>query len=343
LHSLTLQDGQDEIEKGVRNCENTVKENQEKIQADLALRDDGGERARNEARLQVLEASLNEWALKEHDAHQDVQNAENDAKAKENQEKDAKRACDTARSNVTALNNTHSQLKDTSQSAMKAYHDRMPSVLEEIQKRRGVFQQMPIGPLGAFVKIKKEQWSQICENVFGRALNGFLVSNYPDLERLREILKAKNWYPQQDYDLTNGSDVPVFVSKRDMFDYSSGEPDAQYDTVLRILEVVLYLICCLMGRSRTRMSNVNLSFRTTLSLQSSSSHVKKPIALCTAVVQPKSLAATLSTPKVAKALAVPVATKLAERTCPHHNLNLTSKVVVEVESLLSGHGRAQLD
>jgi len=339
LNSLTLQYEQKEIEKGVGSCEKTVKENHEKIQADLALRDDGGERASNEARLQVLESSLNEWALKEHDAHQGVQIAENHAKAKENQEKDAKRACDTARSNVTALNNALGQLKSTSESAMKAYHDRMPFVLDEIQKRRGVFKQMPIGPLGAFVKIKKEQWSQICENVFGRALNGFLVTNYHDLERLREILKAKNWYLQQDYDLTNGSDVPVFVSKRDMFDYSSGEPDAQYDTVLRILEVVFYLICYLMGRSRTRMSNVNLSFRTTLSLRSSSNHVKKPIELCTAVVQPKSPAATLSTPKVAKAKAVPVATKLAERTYPHHKLNLTSQVVVEVESLRSGHGR----
>ena len=247
MPSLILQDEQKDIEKGVRNCENTVKENNEKIQADLALRDDGGERARNEARLQDLESDLNEWALKEHDADQGVQIADKDLKAKENLEKDAKRAFDTARSNVTALQNTQTQLKGTSQSAMKAYHDKMPSVLEEIQKRRGVFKQMPIGPLGSFVKIKKEQWSQICENVFGRALNGFLVSNYQDLERLREILSAKNWYPQQDYDLTNGSDVPVFVSKRDMFDYSSGEPDAQYDTVLRILEVVLYLICCLMG------------------------------------------------------------------------------------------------
>jgi chromosome segregation ATPase len=202
LHSLTLQDEQNEIEKGVGNCEKTVKENHEKIQADLALRDDGGERARNEARLQVLEAGLNEWALKEHDAEQGVQIANNDLKAKDNQERDAKRACDTARSNVATLNNTHTQLKGTSESSMKAYHDRMPSVLEEIQKRRGVFKEMPIGPLGAFVKIKKEQWSQICENVFGRSLNGFLVSNYQDLERLREILKAKAWYPQQGYDLT---------------------------------------------------------------------------------------------------------------------------------------------
>ena len=37
--------------------------------------------------------------------------------------------------------------------------------------------------------------------------------------------------------LANDSDVPVVTSERDLFDYRSGEPDPQFDTVLRILDI----------------------------------------------------------------------------------------------------------
>ena len=35
------------------------------------------------------------------------------------------------------------------------------------------------------------------------------------------------------------SNVPVIVSRLELFDYSHGEPDRSYDTVLRILDVLL--------------------------------------------------------------------------------------------------------
>ena|SRR5579859_1693779 len=37
--------------------------------------------------------------------------------------------------------------------------------------------------------------------------------------------------------IANDSDVPVVRSERDLFDYRSGEPDPEFDTVLRILEI----------------------------------------------------------------------------------------------------------
>jgi hypothetical protein len=35
------------------------------------------------------------------------------------------------------------------------------------------------------------------------------------------------------------SNVPVIVSRLELFDFSHGEPDPSYDTVLRILDVLL--------------------------------------------------------------------------------------------------------
>jgi len=35
----------------------------------------------------------------------------------------------------------------------------------------------------------------------------------------------------------NCSDVPVIISKKDLFDYSHGEPDPSFETILRILDI----------------------------------------------------------------------------------------------------------
>jgi hypothetical protein len=42
-------------------------------------------------------------------------------------------------------------------------------------------------------------------------------------------------------DVTDISSVPILMSKRDLFDFSAGEPDQKYDTVLRILDVSFLL------------------------------------------------------------------------------------------------------
>ena len=275
-----------------------------------------------------------------HDAEASVQTATNDLKAKERQENDVKSAKEAAQLNLTTLNNRLAELKNVSKSSLAVFHENMPRVVDEINRRRNSFKNMPIGPMGSFVKIKKEQWSGICENLFGRPLNGFLVTNFQDLETLRSILNAKQWY-LPDFDLTDESDVPIFVSARDLFDYSAGEPDPQFDTVLRILDVSPFSYFA-DGRSRMRTLSVNLLCKITLNPLSSSSHVKKPIELCTVVVLPKSQLAMLSTPKHANKLVLPVATKSEERMFLFFSPS-NMPVVVGVGFLLSGHGRAQLD
>lgn len=131
--------------------------------------------------------------MKEHDANVNVETVSKELMAKEKLQKEIKEARDAARLNVTGLNNRLTELKNVSESSMTAFHPHMPQVLDEIQRSRTKFNQMPIGPLGSFVKIKKEEWSKICEQLFGRRLNGFLVSNYHDSEILRDILKRRQW------------------------------------------------------------------------------------------------------------------------------------------------------
>jgi len=76
------------------------------------------------------------------------------------------------------------------------FNDKMPSAIKEIQRNKARFREMPIGPLGLYVKVlpgKAHDWAKICETIFGRNLNGFLVTNYEDQVTLRQILSSQQW------------------------------------------------------------------------------------------------------------------------------------------------------
>lgn len=116
----------------------------------------------------------------------------------------------------------------------------MPKTVNEIRRRVTEFQDPPIGPLGMHVKLrdaKDEEWVPVLEKLFGRNLNAFLVTNFDDRKKLSAILEQNQWYFDHLVCVVNGSDVPIIVSKRDRFDYSSGEPDPKFKTVLNILDV----------------------------------------------------------------------------------------------------------
>ena len=205
------------------------------IQEERRREDNDGERQRDQDRLTELETTITNFTDRilelEDDykkKHQEIQEAE----FRENNLKDRKQSA------LKALHNAKDQLNQLQQSKhsdLVKYHREMPRVLAAIEKNKNRFKVMPIGPLGIHVKIKQEKWAGICEVIFGRILNGFLCADHADTKQLRDILIQCKWYSPH-LNLVNGSDVPVVTSERDLFDYRSGEPDPQYDTVLRILD-----------------------------------------------------------------------------------------------------------
>jgi structural maintenance of chromosomes protein 6 len=128
------------------------------------------------------------------DAETNRKSCLDDLRARERLLNEAKADKATAQQKVTTATDKVAQLNEIKKSALMAFHPKMEAVLKEIQSKRSQFTTMPIGPLGAFVKIKKEQWAGICEVVFGRGLNGFICSHAADLKILEGILKGKNWY-----------------------------------------------------------------------------------------------------------------------------------------------------
>ncbi|KAJ3155633.1 Structural maintenance of chromosomes protein 6 [Geranomyces variabilis] len=84
----------------------------------------------------------------------------------------------------------------------------------------------PVGPIGLHVRLLEQDFARTIETVLGGALNSFVVETQEDLLLLqREILNK----------FRCRSNIVKFRSRPT--DFSSGEPDRQYLTVLRALEI----------------------------------------------------------------------------------------------------------
>ncbi|KAL4948007.1 hypothetical protein BDW69DRAFT_177269 [Aspergillus filifer] len=104
------------------------------------------------------------------------------------------------------------------------FPDKMPLLLRAIQQEQS-FTEKPIGPVGNFVTLLKPEWSSILESSFGTTLNGFIVTSKRDQSILSGIMQRVN------------CSVPIFIGSGGHLDTSQHEPDQQFDTVLRVLQI----------------------------------------------------------------------------------------------------------
>ncbi|KAK0714317.1 P-loop containing nucleoside triphosphate hydrolase protein [Apiosordaria backusii] len=110
---------------------------------------------------------------------------------------------------------------------LDGYERSMPKLVTAIEDDKR-FQQKPIGPLGTLVHLHKPEWAGILESFFGNNLNGFLVFNKSDMNILSDLMKRCN---------IDSKNSPVFIGQRNPLNLAGKEPDAEYDTILRILKI----------------------------------------------------------------------------------------------------------
>ncbi|RAL06309.1 DNA repair protein SMC6 [Aspergillus ibericus CBS 121593] len=103
------------------------------------------------------------------------------------------------------------------------FHARMPILLKAIEQDQS-FTRRPVGPLGHYVRLLKPEWSSILENSLGSTLNSFVVVTPEDSKKILKIMESVDCM------------CPILIADGNRIDTSSNEPDAQYDTALRVLE-----------------------------------------------------------------------------------------------------------
>ena len=188
-----LRDQQALLEKEVANQEAAIKEHQEKIAKERNQESDGA-RARQQEELARLEIRVREAGANVESAATLVSDAHKKKQAEDAALKKAKSQLQAKRNEVSDCHHRLQTLEKSKSSSLTVYHNNMPAVVQTIDARRSQFKGEVIGPLGMSVKLRKEEWGGICENILGRSLNAFLVTNYEDHDVLKQILEGKEWY-----------------------------------------------------------------------------------------------------------------------------------------------------
>ena len=108
---------------------------------------------------------------------------------------------------------------------MAAFDRKIPKLLSMIENDTG-FREKPVGPVGLHIKLLKPIWSNVLDKSMGQLLGGFIVTSKADQVRLSGMIR------QLSIDF-----CPVIIGNHHPLDTSGHEPDPQYDTVLRVLEI----------------------------------------------------------------------------------------------------------
>ncbi|KAJ2759437.1 Structural maintenance of chromosomes protein 6, partial [Coemansia nantahalensis] len=83
----------------------------------------------------------------------------------------------------------------------------------------------PVGPIGMHIRLRDPRWSRIIETTLDKVLNAFLVGSHADRAKLDAIFRRC------------GCQSRIVVCNQELFDYSQGEPAAEYMTILRALDI----------------------------------------------------------------------------------------------------------
>ena len=130
------------------------------------------------------------------------------------------------------------KMRDRSQQR-SPYPQSMQQLLKNIQEDGG-FQRTPVGPIGQHVRLSKPEWSSILEKSLGSSLDSFIVTSKEDQTRLSALMKDNKWYElalQSQLSSDATSSFPILIGRNIHIDTTAHEPDEQFDTSLRILEV----------------------------------------------------------------------------------------------------------
>jgi chromosome segregation ATPase len=132
---------------------------------------------------------------------------------------------DMKKKEITACENQLQSLTRDIGQAMAAFDRKIPKLMKMIENDTG-FREKPVGPVGLHIKLLKPIWSTVLDRSIGQLLGGFIVTSKADQVRLSGMIR------QLSIDF-----CPVIIGNHNPLNTSGHEPDPQYDTVLRVLEI----------------------------------------------------------------------------------------------------------
>ncbi|KAK8389825.1 hypothetical protein O3P69_009077 [Scylla paramamosain] len=119
-------------------------------------------------------------------------------------------------------------------SHLTVYGQWVPQLLEKIlhAHSNGLFIKKPVGPMGAFIKVRDTKWAHVAERVLGKRITSFCVDNQKDEKVLRELMKSIT-FDQQSMPIVSVSKFRDKVLDVSRFETSS----SKYSSLWSILDI----------------------------------------------------------------------------------------------------------
>lgn len=218
-HDATL----DELKLAIRTRDSKIKDLQIRLQKEKHQMEGGYEQDRVKweksktekmKTIQDLELKIAEWKSERNNLEDSLSQLRNEIKDHENDFREARTEVEQY---MEALEN----MDGSEAKFMNRFGPSIGRVLKEIEEEKR-FTAKPIGPIGAFITLKKSEWTSILTRVFDNTLESFVVQNSQDMNLLRHIMNR------------NHMDSPIIISAPDLYDIEL--PDRQYTTIYDILE-----------------------------------------------------------------------------------------------------------
>ncbi|KAI7834371.1 hypothetical protein BX661DRAFT_177093 [Kickxella alabastrina] len=208
-----------ETENEINNEARSTRQRTESLKKEIA-----SERARLHEKDQGGKEQLKQTIASLEDLQSDQLSYEERSKELNEMKGNCIREVDKNRIYVEKTQQNLDDLRRQTSNRLNAFGRGVPEAIAQIKNTRWKGMQ-PIGPLGEFVKVRDQKWSPIIETTLDKSLNAFLVDSYADQATLDKIFRQV------------GCQSRIVICKPELFDYSNGEPSAEYLTILRALEI----------------------------------------------------------------------------------------------------------
>jgi chromosome segregation ATPase len=221
-----LQAQQRSIREYVKADELRIQDTNQKImEEDRRLKDlSGGSYARKQEELELKQSEAVE-ARRRYEEHQnDTNRLHEDVHRAEEEMKSSRGPLVTKRSEIEQAETLLRSMRKEGGAQDAGFHERMPMLLRAIQQEKS-FNSLPVGPIGRHVRLLKPEWSAVLETSFGATLSSFIVTSKDDQTILSNIMQGMNCV------------CSIIIGSEGYIDTRQHEPDPQFDTALRVLEI----------------------------------------------------------------------------------------------------------
>jgi structural maintenance of chromosomes protein 6 len=172
----------------IKGYESRIAEETRRLEVNTQAKREETNRKLQAARDKVAEA---EAYLKELEDSMRQKSAERDSTGKEGVE--AEQAMKMAQDQVDNCNAMIQRAKEQEQNNLAPYGKDMKRVLAQIErmKWRG---QIPVGPLGVYVKVKDQRWAPLLRSQLGGFMTAFACTDARDRPQLKRLLQDSGKY-----------------------------------------------------------------------------------------------------------------------------------------------------